>query len=91
MGDLKKETLLLLGLRVDGMICIISESLLGFQKCLYLFVGGIQYHPQVMEEIFLVSIIFQRWNDALTHITVECPRNAFLGYPKMTNQSLGHI
>ena len=32
MGELKKEILLLLGLRVDGMICIISESLLGFQK-----------------------------------------------------------
>ena len=30
MGGLKKETLLLLDLRVDGMICIISESLLGF-------------------------------------------------------------
>ena len=38
MGDLKKETLLSLGLRVDGMICIISESLLGIQSahiCLF--------------------------------------------------------
>ena len=40
-----------------------------------------------MEEIFLVSIIFQRtyklvfqrWNDALTHITVECPTKFFFG------------
>ena len=57
MGDLKKETLLLLGLRVDGMICIISESL--EIKCETFYTHEVLY-PQVMEEIFLVSIIFQR-------------------------------
>ena len=61
MGDLKKETLLLLGLRVDDIICVISESLLGFSenKCKTFYSHEVLY-PQVMEEIFLVSIIFQR-------------------------------
>ena len=32
-----------------------------------------------MLEQRVYKLVFQRWNDALTHITVECPTKFFLG------------